>query len=434
MSSQDVIGPAIESAAEELSRVARRFEVFARAGRAHCLRRTAAGAWEQRQTREMGVACRVVIRGSVGFAASSGGSARTGREVARTAATSLAPGIDPLPPPEALGLAPCPVVPAAAEPAAIESFAHTLERAVTAQSGDVALLDLRVFVADSETMLLTAESFFARVHCAGAAVELLLAAQDGPARLVHFAARSLGELDPESVCERAVETVALVARGSSPRGGPVDVIAAPAVAAELVGALARDMVSCRLAGQHHLRRAHVSPVWRLVDARGGPGGLLPTAIDAEGLPARVVPLLAGGRQHDPPLTWALARALGAPSGGAVRPSYRTPPMSGPANLVVGCEQPVCAVELLERLGDGLYLALPAGQVRVDQQRGRFAMPCAAVSIVGGKPKVACPHVEIRSSFRRLLGALEAGGTECASFGLTSAVTTPSLLLRGLGLV
>jgi predicted Zn-dependent protease len=295
------------------------------------------------------------------------------------------------------------------------------------------MLDLRALAAASETVLLRPESFLARARGAGVVVELLLAAAEGPGRLLHFAASTLGELDPEFCAERAVETVLLVARGSSLTARYVDVVAGPSVAAELVAALAREMVRCRLSGAHHLARAHVSPAWHLMDARAGPAGLLPLPFDAEGLPSRAIPLLAGGRRFEAPLAWAPSLVRGAPAGGAVRPSYRTPPVSAPANLVVLAEEPQPLQELLYRLQDGLYLAVPAAGVRLDERHSRFTLPCAAVTIAGGKPVAACPLVEIRGSFRRLLGALEGCGAETESFALICAVTTPSLLLRRLEL-
>jgi predicted Zn-dependent protease len=421
--------PALEGAAEVLQRGADRFEVFARTGAALGWRRDSSGHWEQRSTREVGVACRAVCRKEVAFSAAAGASSRAGREAGEAALAGASPGADPLPPIEALGTTPCAPPPAGFDGKALEAFARSLAAAVAARSADIEVLDLRLLAAVSETTLLRGEGFLATAHGAGLVLELLLAASDGPARLLHVAAPCLEELDQERIAEKAVETVLLVARGSHPSTGLVDVVAAPAVAAELVAALARELVRCRLDGEHRLVRAHVSPAWHLLDARAGPVGVLPAPFDGEGLPARTLVMLAGGHQHEVPLTWTAGRQCGALAGGALRPSYRTPPVSAPANLAVVAEAPQSPRELLQQLGNGLYLALPAGATRVDERHGRFSLPCAATVIGGGRATGACPLLEIRGSFRHLLGALEACGSDTESFAFTCAVSTPSLLLR-----
>ena len=69
----------------------------------------------------------------------------------------------------------------------------------------------------------------------------------------------------------------------------------------------------------------------------------------------------------------------------------------------------------------------------DLGSGRFALRAAALRIVDGKPTTSFPLVDLRGSFRRVLGALEAVGDEPGSFSLACAVTTPALLLRRLEL-
>jgi predicted Zn-dependent protease len=100
-------------------------------------------------------------------------------------------------------------------------------------------------------------------------------------------------------------------------------------------------------------------------------------------------------------------------------------------LVVLAETALRQPELLALLENGFYLALPAGTVRVDHASGRFALRAAAVAVHHGKPEAAHPLVDLRGSFRRLLGALAATGGDAESFSLASAVTTPSLLFRRL---
>ncbi|HLE60449.1 MAG TPA: metallopeptidase TldD-related protein, partial [Thermoanaerobaculaceae bacterium] len=180
-----------------------------------------------------------------------------------------------------------------------------------------------------------------------------------------------------------------------------------------------------------LARIRVSKSWNLVDERPGPAGLLPLPWDGEGLPARRIVLADGGHLRERFATWERAQRTGEQPGGAVRPSYRHPPVPGPANLVVLSSTALRQPDLLALLENGFYLTLPAGAVRVDQATGRFALRAAAVEVRHGKPAATHPLVDLRGSFRRLLGALAATGGDAESSSLASAVTTPSLLLRHL---
>ena len=113
----------------------------------------------------------------------------------------------------------------------------------------------------------------------------------------------------------------------------------------------------------------------------------------------------------------------------MRPSYQDEPQAGPANLVVLADQPQSHEALLQRLGRGYLLDFPAGDVRVED--GGFTLRAAALAVTGGKPDGAHPMVELRGSFRRLLGALDGIGDDDASFSFHCTVTTPSLLIRGM---
>ena len=93
--------------------------------------------------------------------------------------------------------------------------------------------------------------------------------------------------------------------------------------------------------------------------------------------------------------------------------------------------PVRQTDLLAALENGFYLAVPAGAVRVDAQSGRFSLRAAAVAVRHGTPVAAHPLVDLRGSFRRLLGALAATGGDTESFSLACAVTTPSMFFRRL---
>jgi predicted Zn-dependent protease len=426
----DALAPALESASEELARRASRFEVFVRLGESAQLVLDHDSSLERRESRELGVACRVWARGRAGFAAAAGSAARAGRQAALAALDGMRPAADPLPPRDALGTSGSALVHPVVEGEAREIFARRLAAAFAAGSPRVALVQARLLTGTSAAALATGDGFQARAGAGGAVVELLLAPPSGPWRHVHAAAPSLADLRPDALAARAIEACLLAAQGESPARQLADVLLAPAVAAPLVVALAQHLA--REAGEEDTPAAvRVSHAWHLVDERPGPAGLLPLPWDGEGLAARRIVLADGGRLGERFATWERAKRTGERPGGAVRPSYRHPPFPGPSNLVVLPTAAVRQAELLARLGSGFYLVLPAGPVRVDHPSGRFALRAAAVAVRHSRAVAAHPLVDLRGSFRRLLRGLAVTGGDVESFSLASAVTTPSMLFRRL---
>ena len=418
---------ALASAAEVFARRRVRFEVFARAGESCLFVRDAGGGWQQRRAREVGVACRASDAHAAGFAAAAGGEARAGHQAALAALANRVPAPDPLPPRELLGVTPVPDPEPVASWDEQETFGRSLAARLARVRPLLALVQARILVGGARSALATGEGFLAHARTSGAAVELLLAPPEGPWRLFHFAARTLADLEPRLLVERASEAALLVMRGAMLERQLADVLLAPAVAAPLLAALGHQLA--RASGS--LAGARAAPAWHFVDDRAGAEGLMPQPCDGEGFPARRIVLIGERRVQECPATWQEARRGEGTAGGSVRPSYLHPPAAGPANLVLLPGRPSPQRELLERLGDGFYLVLPSGPPRVDHASGRFAMYAAAVAIKNGQPARAHPFVELRGSFRRLLGGLVALGGDSESFSLGCAVTTPSLLLRRL---
>jgi predicted Zn-dependent protease len=426
----DALTPALESASEELARRASRFEVFARLGESAQVTLAPDSSSERRESRELGVACRVWARGHAGFAAAAGSSARAGREAALAALDGMRPAADPLPPRDALGTSGSALPHPAADREEREQFAHALTAAFAAGAHQVRLVQARLLTGTSVAALRTGDGFLARATAGGAVVELLLAPPAGPWRHVHVAAAGLADLAPDALAARAIEACLLATRGEAPPRQLADVLLAPAVAAPLVVALAQHLAR-ELSDDDTIARSRVSQAWQLVDERPGPAGLLPLPWDGEGLAARRIVLAAGGRLGERFATWERAQRTGERPGGAVRPSYRHPPFPGPSNLVVLPTAAARQADLLARLESGFYLVLPAGPVRVDHASGRFALRAAAVAVRRSRALAAHPLVDLRGSFRRLLGGLAFTGGDVESFSLASAVTTPSMLFRRL---
>ena len=418
-----LLRPAAEAALDELRRAKVRHEIFAKEGETYSLR-WRADRRERRHARQAGVACRLAGGGTRGFAAVAGTAAAAGRAAARAALALAYLGADPLPPRRLLGCATVPPQPSAPTADEAERFAAQLADALAARA--LQIEELRVVTGWSQALLVTGEGFAGTVDASGALVEVRTGGGQLPGSVVHRAVPVLSEALIAVLTEAVAATAVLPARVAAPRRGLHDVLVAPEVAAHLLLAL------LDLLGADLHRRRHVSPAWQLVDARAGPGGLLPLPFDGEGIPSRTVPLVVGGRLGRPARTWQEAEGVAAQAGGAVRASYADPPASGPANLVMtpGTEP---AAALTARLADGWHLRAMAGAVQLDRARDCLTVPALGVRVCHGDAVQVWPRVELRAGCSRLLAALEAVGDDPASVSLRAAVTTPSLLFRQLEL-
>lgn len=420
--------PALQRAADESARGRGRFEAFAKVGETAVLRWRLGGFEERQHLLEVGVGCRVVVSGKVGFGAAAGSHAAAGREAARLARENLLPGTDPLPPPHLLGITAVPPLPHEGSEDQREHFLIELKNGFTREARDLHVMEVRLFEGCSTASMLTSEGFTARAPACGCVVEVLIAGSEGPQRLFQRAARTLTELTPHALVRHACETTRLTSRGSVANGGLAEVLLAPAVAAPLVEALSSAIIGGTLGADG--RELRIGKAWHLVDERAGPAGLLPLPFDGEGVASRTLTLLADGRLVGRFGCWADAHRHGIEAGGAVRPTYLTPPSSGPANLVLRSPAAQPLAEILRVVERGYYLAVPVGPLRRDPSSDRFALRAGAVSVRHGCFAAAHPIVELRGSFRRLLAGLVAVGSDPASFSLSCAVTVPTLLLRG----
>lgn len=415
--------PAAEAALAELQRTGLRHEVYAREGETHSLR-WRVGQWERCHARQAGVACRLAGGGTAGFASAAGAAAAAGREAARAALAARHPGPDPLPPRWALGAATVPAPPPAPTAATLERFALELIDELGARQASVQ--EVRIAAGWSRALLVTGEGFSGSTALSGVVVEVQASQGGLPPTLVHVAAPALGY----GLLQRCSALVAELAGPRlpllPPRRGLQDVLLAPGVAGPVLEALV-ELLQSRPRG-----RRQVASAWNLVDARGGPDGLLPLPFDGEGFPSRRVPLLVDGRVGTLPLTWREASGDVGRAGGAVRASYADPPCGGPANLVMvpGALSPL---DLAKRMDDGWRLHSLAGPVRVDTERDGLTLQAAGVRWCRGEAVQAWPRVELRAGCGRLLAALDAAGADSSSLSLRSAVTTPSLLFRQLEL-
>lgn len=386
--------------------------------------------------RETGLAVRTRRGDRSGFSAASGAEGRAWREVVEAALAVEQPDpVDPLPPAELLGTA---AAPAAAEPPADEwavELLHRLEAGVENRSGGrLRLIRASLRTGEAGWLLHTGEGFTATHRTVSTMLVLEVAGTEPgrPSWRQVLPVRDPRGLDPEALSRRLVDPLLLLGEPRSPRSGVMDLLLDPSVAVHLLAGL----VPLVTASPATLRLAQPgdrlgSALLHLVDDRAGHRGPLTSPCDGEGLPAREVTLVHRGILRHRLASYRDARRTGVePNGGAVRFTYREPPRTGIANLALVPTQGLPAARLLEAAGRCLYLLRLAAAPEVDPAGDRYRMSGIGVTVDGGTVQSWHPLVEVRGRISRLLGRLEAVGSDLRWHQTAAGVVgSPTLLIR-----
>ena len=417
-----------------------RWEVFTKASVTRELEVTPGLPPQEVQVEEMGVAVRTRRARRAGFAAASGldvDAARRAIDGALAVEAELP--FDPLPPARLLGTAES----RPTRPLPPRGWAHhaadQLGRAVVAVSGG--RLRLRRSLLQEGTfswLLQTSDGFVATFD--GTAASLLSEVQPsdrrgGVWREWHHIADP-AEFDPAGAARRIADRALLVQGRVATGSGLANLILAPEVAARLLAALEPLLVVCRhrndplpglLDGDGRLG----SDALTLVDDRLDPDVPITGPCDGEGLPPARTLLVEHGVPRHRLASYRDARAFGeTPRGGALRLSYRDYPSTAIANLRVVTDEGLPPPEMLRRAGTALYLLRPLAPVVIDFEAGRYRIVASGVWLEGGRVRGWHPVVELRGSLARLLGRIEAVGTDLAWFQADrGCVGAPSLLIR-----
>jgi len=416
-----------------------RFEVFTKASLTREVEVAPEEPPRELEVEEMGVAVRTTRGGRAGFAAASGLDADAARRaIAGAFAVEEELPFDPLPPARLLAAAETRTT-RGLPPRGWASHAGVeLARSVTAVSGGRLRLRRCLFQEGSFSWLMqTGEGFVASFD--GTACSLLTEVQPvegrgGVWREWHHVADPAA-LDPAAAARRIADRALLVQGRVATASGLVSLILAPEVVARLLTALSPLLVACRD------RR---DPVSKLLDASGrlasealtllddrlDPEAPLTGPCDGEGLPAARTLLVERGIPRHRLASYRDALAYGeTPRGGALRLSYRDYPSTGIANLRVSTEHGSPPAELLRAAGTALYLLRPLAPVLVDFGAASYRIVAAGVWLDSGRVRGWHPVVELRGSLSRLLGRIEAVGTDLAWFQADrGAVGAPSLLI------
>ncbi len=414
-----------------------RWEVYAKASSwEETLQRTG-GASSSIRCNETGLAVRTRRHERSGFAAASGAGPRAWRAAVEAAlSVERSDPIDPLPPPEKLGTSELePTPPTAPSPGWGGSLLTALESEVeNASDGRLRLLRGSVRLGQAGWILHTAEGFTATHFSASC---LLLAEVGGtgagrPSWRQLIPIPSAPSLDSAVLARRLVDPLLLLDTPSAVRSGVEDVLLDRAVAAHLLSGLVSLLVAPGPSPSTPFQEQVLgSELLTLVDDRLGREGPLTAPCDGEGLPSQEILLVERGRLRGRLASYRDAVRAGIdPPGGAMRSSYREPPQTGIANLVLRPEPAVSAHDLLAAAGRCLYLLRLTGPPEVEPHHDRYRLSGIGVTLEEGAVRAWHPLVEVRGRVSRLLQRLEAAGTDRAWFQTAAGVVgSPSLLVR-----
>jgi PmbA protein len=227
--------------------------------------------------------------------------------------------------------------------------------------------------------------------------------------------RDPGAIDPEAVGGEAAERALSLVGARQPEGRRCPVVLDPFVSASFAGfiggMLSADAVQrgrSLFADKEGEEIAGTGFV--LADDGVHPEGPATAPFDGEGSARRRTPLIEGGKL----LTFlydarTARRGERETTGNAGRGSYRTPPSVSTTNLVMDAGE-ASLEELVERAGDGLYVASVAGlHSGVNPVSGTFSVGATGRLIENGELGRPVREITIASDLVSMLKAVQAVG-------------------------
>ncbi|HEX9688311.1 MAG TPA: metallopeptidase TldD-related protein [Thermoanaerobaculia bacterium] len=173
--------------------------------------------------------------------------------------------------------------------------------------------------------------------------------------------------------------------------------------------------------------------------RGGVGSRAVTIVDnaaadapfdGEGTPTRRVIVVRDGalasRLHD---LRSAATAGEPPTGHGVRPSYRTPPRPGPRRLFFETAGGTSPLDLLGRVGRGVFARAATVPVAVDLDRDRYEVEFTGIAIIGGRATEPVAGSRVSGRVSELLQRISAVATDRQFFPMPYPVGAPTVLVE-----
>jgi PmbA protein len=229
--------------------------------------------------------------------------------------------------------------------------------------------------------------------------------------------RSPGALDPDEIGADAGDEASSMLGATKPDSRTCPVVLSDRVAASFVGFIggalcADDVQRGRSPFADRLGEELASEALRIADDGTDPGGLASAPFDGEGTPRGRTSLIGDGKLlaylHD---SYTARRGAATSTGNAARASYRSPPSVSTSNLMIEPGD-LSLDELLERVGDGVYVTEVAGlHSGVNSVTGRYSVGATGRAIRGGEVAEPLREFTIAGDLISTLGAAQAVGSE-----------------------
>ncbi len=171
-----------------------------------------------------------------------------------------------------------------------------------------------------------------------------------------------------------------------------------------------------------------SGLFTLVDDPGLAGGCFNAPFDDEGVPTTRRELVSGGMLeeflHN---SYSVRKSGQGKAGNAFRSSFKGVPAPGPTNLFV-LPGPSGTEELVETLGEGIYIQDVMGMHTADPISGDFSVGITGYEVHGGKKERAVCEMTISGNVLSLLDGIAATGNTMRFAGQAGS---PPVLVDGL---
>jgi predicted Zn-dependent protease len=118
-----------------------------------------------------------------------------------------------------------------------------------------------------------------------------------------------------------------------------------------------------------------------------------------------------------------------PTGHGVRPSYRTPPRPGPRRLFFETAGGTSPLDLLGRVGRGVFARAATAPVAVDLDRDRYEVEFTGIAIIGGRATEPVAGSRVSGRVSELLQRISAVATDRQFFPMPYPVGAPTILVE-----
>lgn len=258
-------------------------------------------------------------------------------------------------------------------------------------------------------------------------------------RTLEVAERDARRLSPAALARRLADLLMVAEKGTALPRDRGEFLLAPAVTASLLAALQELWLGPGAAERTSALRDSSGRIGSkeltLIDDGRLSGGILESAVDAEGQPTREVVLVEEGNFRQPLVAWwQKIPKRGRVTGCSQRPSWRDLPRPGFSHLYLQPDRTTRVASLLEGISRGYYLIGTHGTPRIDKNYDRFAVSVSGFAMSGGRPSGAVSDTWLVGSVSAFFNGIVAKARDLSFSPIgNSMVGAPTLLVKGLEL-